>query len=154
MKRLFLKPIHFTYFRVRRVFKPISIGVRVLLIQDNKVLMVKHSYQDGWFLVGGGAKQRENLADAARREAMEEAGATLGEMKLFGIYTKIAYRHTDHIAVFLCKDFTYTGNGDWEIDAIELFSLDTLPENTAPGIRRRIEDYLAGVKPEEGFGEW
>ena len=154
MKRPFLKLLHFTYFRILGIFKPISIGVRVLLIQDDKVLMVKHSYQDEWFLVGGGAKRHETLAQAARREAMEEAGATLGEMELFGIYTKNTYLHTDHIALFLCKDFTYTGTGDWEIDEIEFFPLNVLPEDTAPGIRRSIDDYIEGVKPKEGFGEW
>ncbi len=154
MKRLFLKLLHFTYFRILSIFKPISIGVRVLLIQNDKVLMVKHSYQDEWFLVGGGVKRRESLAQAARREALEEAGAKLGEIELFGIYTKIAYLHTNHIALFLCEDFTYSGNGDWEIDEIELFPLNALPENTAPGIRRRIEDYIKGMKPKNGFGEW
>ena len=154
MKRSFLKLLHFIYFRVLGIIKPISIGVRVLLIQDDKVLMVKHSYQDEWFLIGGGVKRRETLAHAARREAMEEAGATLGKMELFGIYTKFTYRHTDHIAVFLCNDFTFTGKGDWEIDAIELFPLNALPEITAPGIKRRVEDYVAGVKPKDGFGKW
>ena len=85
---------------------------------------------------------------------MEEAGATLREMELFGIYTNLFFLRTDHIAVFLCKDFTYTGEHDGEIESIELFPLNALPENTALGIRRRIEDYLNGINPRDGFGEW
>ena len=154
MKRLFLNLLYNIYVRVIGIIKPISLGVRVLLIQDDKVLMVRHTYQDEWFLVGGGVKRGETLAEAARREAMEEAGATLGNLELFGIYTNLFFFRTDHIAVFLCDDFTYTSKNDWEIESIELFPLDALPENTASGIRHRIEDYLNGVKPKDGFGMW
>ncbi len=154
MKRLFLNLLYNIYIRVIWIVKPISLGVRILLIQDDKVLMVRHTYQDEWFLVGGGMKRGEPPAEAARREAMEEAGATLGDLELFGIYTNFLFLRTDHIAVFLCKDFTYTGEHDREIDSIELFPLDALPENTALGIRHRIEDYLNGVKPKDGFGMW
>ncbi|MCP4142808.1 MAG: NUDIX domain-containing protein [Chloroflexi bacterium] len=154
MKTSFLKSLYFIYIRLIGILKPISLGVRVLLIQDDKVLMIKHSYQDEWFLVGGGVKRGETLAQAARREAMEEAGATLGEMELFGIYSNFIYLRSDHIAVFLCKDFTFSGKKDWEIDTIELFPLNTLPDNIAPGIRHRIEDYIAEIKPKDGFGKW
>jgi len=154
MKHLFLNLLYNIYVRVIGIVKPISLGVRVLLIQDDKVLMVRHTYQDEWLLVGGGMKRSETLAETARREAMEEAGATLGEMELFGIYTNFFFLRTDHIAVFLCKDFTYTCEHDWEIEDIELFPLNALPEKTAPEIRRRIEDYLNGVKPKDGVGRW
>jgi len=124
-----------------------------LLIQEDKVLLVKHSYQDEWFLVGGGIKRSETLVEAARREAMEEAGATLVDLAFIGIYTNTFHLRTDHVAVFLCKDFSYTGENDWEIEKIELFSLNALPEKISPGIRRRIEDYRTGLENPK-FGEW
>ena len=153
MKRSFLNFLYNTYVRIIGIVKPISVGVRVLLIQDKKVLMVRHTYQDEWYLVGGGTKRKETLEEAARREAMEEADASLGDVELFGIYTNIFFLRTDHIAVFLCEDFTYTGEHDREIEAIELFPLDALPENTAPGIRRRIEEYRNGSVNQQ-FGSW
>jgi 8-oxo-dGTP pyrophosphatase MutT (NUDIX family) len=154
MKRTFLKTLYFIFIRLLRIFKPISTGVRIMLIDSDKVLLVKHTYQDEWYFPGGGAKKNETLDQAARREAMEEAGATLGDLELFGVYTNFIERRTDHITVFICKDFTFGETKDWEIEAIELFSLDALPENVAPGIGRRIEDYLNGVQPKDGFGEW
>ena len=154
MKRSFLNLFYRIYIRLLSIVKPIMLGVRVLLIQDDKVLMVRHTYQSEWYLVGGAMKRKETPEEAARREAQEEAGAILGEVELFGIYSNFLEGRSDHITVFLCKDFTYTGEHDREIEAVSLFPLDTLPENTAPGIRRRIDDYLAGVKPKDGFGEW
>jgi 8-oxo-dGTP pyrophosphatase MutT (NUDIX family) len=154
MKKPFLKTLHFIFIRLLRIFKPVSIGVRIMLIRDDKILLVKHSYQDEWYFPGGGAKRKETLADAARREALEEVGATLGDLELFGVYTNFFELRTDHIAVFICRDFTFGATKDWEIEAIELFSLDALPENVAPGIGRRIEDYLNGAQPKDGFGEW
>ena len=154
MKRAFLKTLYFIFIRVLRIFKPISIGVRVMLIRDDEVLLVKHTYQDEWYFPGGGAKRRETLADVARREAFEEVGATLGNLELFGIYTNFFELRTDHIAVFICRDFTYTGAKDWEIERIELFPFNALPENIAPGIARRIKDYLNETQPKNGFGNW
>ncbi len=154
MKRTFLKTLYYIFIRIFRIVKPISIGVRIMLIDGDKILLVKHSYQDEWYFPGGGAKRRETLDQAARREAMEEAGATLGDLELFGVYTNFIERRTDHITVFICKDFTFGETKDWEIESIELFPLDALPEKVAPGIGRRIEDYLNGVHPKDGFGEW
>jgi 8-oxo-dGTP pyrophosphatase MutT (NUDIX family) len=154
MKRAFLKLLYQIYIRFIGIIKPISIGVRVLLVQDDKVLMVKHSYQDEWFFVGGGVKRGETLEEAARREAKEEAGATLRKLEFFGIYTNYIFLRTDHIAVFLSEDFTFSREKDWEIEKLELFPFDELPGNIAPGIKHRLDDYLAGTKPQKGFGRW
>ncbi len=154
MKRTFLKTLHFIVIHLIGIVKPITFGVRVMLIRDDKILLVKHSYQDAWFFPGGGIKRGESVADATRREAMEESGATLGKLELFGIYKNPQPLRTDHITVFICRDFSYTGAKDWEIESIELFPFDALPENVAPGIGRRIEDYLAGIKPKDSFGNW
>ncbi len=153
MKPIFLKYLYQIYVRLTAITKPITLGVRVLLIRDEKALMVKHVYQDEWFLVGGGMERNETLEEAARREAMEEAGATLGEMKLIGIFTNYLFGRSDHITVFLCEDFTYTGEHDSEIESVELFAMDDLPKETAPGIRRRIEEYRNGEENSQ-FGQW
>ncbi len=150
---------------IRRVFyrfltfglalvKPVSTGVRVLLVKDGQVLLVRHTYQDGWHLPGGGANRMERLDDAARREAREEAGADLGNLRLFGIFTNLAEGRADHIAVFLCEDFTYTGQHDGEIAELRPFPLDAIPADTLPGHRRRVEDYLRGAEISGQFGMW
>ncbi len=126
--------------------RPITVGVRLLLIRDGQVLLVRHTYQNGWYLTGGGVKRKETLEQAARREAREEAGAELKGLRLFGVYTNLAEGRSDHITVFVCEDFNLSGQHDLEIAALDFFALEALPEDLLPGHRRRVEEYL-GTRP-------
>ncbi len=152
MKRAFLKTLYFIYIRLIGIIKPISFGVRIMLFRDGEVLLVKHSYQDEWFFPGGGLKRHETLAEAAHREVWEEVGGKINDLKFFGIYTNSIHLRTDHIAVFIARDFSYSPHKDWEIEAVQFFPLDALPATIAPGIGRRIEDYRTGKK--DNFGRW
>lgn len=132
---------------------PITTGVRVLLVRDGQVLLVKHVYQEGWFLPGGGVKRGETLDQAARREAAEEVGAQMGEMVFFGMYTNFYDRVTDHIAVFACTDFTLSGRTDHEIERCTFFPFDSLPAEISPGHDRRVAEYARG-QPCPVAGHW
>ena len=128
------------------ITRPLTVGVRVLLVRDGEVLLVKHVYQGGWFLPGGGVKKGETLEEGARREAREEVGANLGDLSLFGIYTNFYQHKSDHITVFLCENFTVRGETDWEIECFRFFRLDELPEGVSVGCLHRIREYAAGQK--------
>jgi 8-oxo-dGTP pyrophosphatase MutT (NUDIX family) len=136
-----------------RIARPVKVGVRLMLIQDGRVLMVRHTYLPGWYFVGGGVEKGETLEEAARREAHEEVGAQLGELGLVGVYTHFIEGKSDHIAVFVCEDFTLSGKKDFEIEEVRFFDLVHLPEELAPGQERRIQEYLAG-NPTPRFGRW
>ncbi|MEW6093955.1 MAG: NUDIX domain-containing protein [Chloroflexota bacterium] len=125
-----------------RITHPITVGVRLLLIQGEQVLLIQSTYQNGWYLVGGGVQHNETLEEAARREAQEEVGATLGKLDLFGAYSNFYDFKNDHVAVFVCTDFTLTGQTDGEIQELQLFPLNDLPDDIAPGHKRRIQEYL------------
>ncbi len=135
------------------LFRPVRMGVRVMMIQDSKVMLVRQTYLPGWFMPGGGLKRGETLDQAARREAYEETGAELGEIRLMGAYTSFKDWKTDHNLVFVCEDFKITGQPDGEIAEIQSFPLNALPEGLWPGHVRRLEEYKAG-KPNPQFGEW
>jgi 8-oxo-dGTP pyrophosphatase MutT (NUDIX family) len=135
--------------------RPITLGVRLLIIKDQHVLLVKHTYQPSyWFLAGGGVKRNENLMEAARREAQEEVGAKLGDLKLFGVYTNYFYHKSDHVLVFVCTDFSLSGSSDQEIAKYEFFPLDHLPDNLAAGHKRRIIEYMNNSEPVPLVGMW
>jgi 8-oxo-dGTP pyrophosphatase MutT (NUDIX family) len=135
------------------IFRPIRIGVRMMMTQDNKVWLVRHTYIPGWFMPGGGVKRDETLEQAARREAFEETGAKLGEVTLMGAYTSFLDWKTDHGIVFICKDFTIIGRPDGEIAEVRTFSLHELPLDLWPSHRLRLEEYAANI-PQPQFGEW
>jgi 8-oxo-dGTP pyrophosphatase MutT (NUDIX family) len=133
--------------------RPLTLGVRVMLIQDGKVLLVRHTYINGWYMPGGGVKRGETLDQAARREAWEEVGAELHDISLIGAYSNFVELKSDHNILFFSNDFNLNGRHDHEIAEVRFFPLDSLPENTWPGHRRLLNEYRAGIKLKQ-FGEW
>ena len=129
-----------------RLFSPVTVGVRLLAVENGKVLLVRHTYQDGWYLPGGGVLAGESLPDAIRREAAEEAGAVLHELKLFGVYSSFFEGKSDHIVVYVCEDFTWQSTANREIQSVGCFALDELPLGSSPGTRRRIAEFAAGAR--------
>jgi len=127
-----------------RILKPLTVGVRVLMEKDGRVVLVEHTYDELWYLPGGGVEREETLKEAVRREAMEEVGAELGQLRLLGAYTSFSEYKSDHVLVFVCHDFTLTGATDREIARFGLFDLEALPEDTSPATRRRIQEYRTG----------
>ncbi len=136
-----------------RIFQPLTLGVKVMLIENEAIWLVQHSYQPGWFLPGGGVKRNELLETAVRREANEELGANLGDVHLFGVYSNASQHNNDHVVVFACHDFTVGQADKGEIRAVQQFPLRKLPPDVSRGTRRRIEEYLAGRSKAE-VGIW
>lgn len=135
------------------IVRPINLGVRVMLIQNGKVLLVRHVYQDGWFMPGGGMKREETLEQAARRECYEEVGVEMRNIELFGIFSNFAEWKSDHITLFLSENFTMTDKKDSEIAEKKFFPLDDLPKSLGSGHRRRLKEYQAGIRQAQ-YGEW
>lgn len=113
------------------VLRPLTLGVRVLLLQDEQVLLVRHTYSGHWYLPGGGVKKYETVEQALRRECAEEVGATLNEIAVFGIYSNFYEKKSDHIVVFTCHSFQFTEAQDREIQEVALFPILNVPEQTS-----------------------
>jgi 8-oxo-dGTP pyrophosphatase MutT (NUDIX family) len=152
--RLALAVAHMGYDVLRATVWPIVIGARVMLVKDNSVLLVYHSYLDNWHFPGGGMKRGETVLDAARREAHEEAGVVVtGELRLLGLYTGSTRGRSDHTAVFTCEDFALQKPTDrWEIIGRAFFALDDLPTNITRGYRQVVAQYRHGGPPV--VGKW
>jgi len=56
--------------------KRIKIRVAVAIVKENRILLVQHEKggRKYWLLPGGGVKYAETLAEAGRRELLEETG--------------------------------------------------------------------------------
>lgn len=150
---MYIRLLYYGYSVFLFFMRPVTLGVRVMLVQQGRVLLVRHTYLRGWYLPGGGLKRGETIEAAARREVREEAGAELGEISLMGVYSNLDSMKTDHNVLFLCTDFALTGGHDAEIAETQFFPLTALPEGTRAGHRRRIEEYAGGRSPLP-FGSW
>ena len=128
-----------------RVTRPTTLGARVILEKDGAILLVKHTYHRHWYLPGGGVNKGETVEEAARREAAEEVGAELGELRLVGVYDSFSEYKSDHVVVFSCDSFTLGGGTDAaEIEHVQKFSLRDLPVTISPATLRRIREYVSG----------
>ena len=131
--RLSLAIVQLGYDVLRATLRPVAIGARMMLVKDNSVLLVYHSYMDNWHFPGGGMKRGETALEAACREAYEEAGAIVtGEPRFLGLFTGSTRGRSDNTAVFACEDFTLqTPTDRWEIVGRAFFGLDHLPTITS-----------------------
>jgi 8-oxo-dGTP pyrophosphatase MutT (NUDIX family) len=134
------------------LLKPLSFGVRILMVRNRKILLVMHVYQDHWFLPGGLIERGESVEAAVRREVAEEVGATLFDLSLYGVFTNFEYGKSDHVIVFISRDFSLNGHSDDEIERLAFFDMDNLPDGVSPGSKRQIERYINGDGP--AFGLW
>jgi len=127
-----------------RIFRPVQLGVRMILVQDGEVLLVRHTYMQGWHFPGGAMKRWETPLEAAAREAREEAGVELLEPPtLLGIFTTYFGGKSDHVAVYLCRNYRIGRATDrWEIAEVKRFALDALP----PQLSRTWHKFLHGMQ--------
>ncbi|MFA5742734.1 MAG: NUDIX domain-containing protein [Candidatus Paceibacterota bacterium] len=125
-----------------KIFKPKSVGVRVLVKKEESILLVKHHYCKSFYLPGGGVKKGEAPMEAARRELSEECGLFLKNFKLLGKYLNDYEGKKDDIFLFLAKTEREEGlKPGLEIESCNYFPLDLLPADLSPGTARRIEEY-------------
>ena len=133
-----------------------TLGVRAAVYDgDGRVFLVKHSYTPGWYLPGGGVERGETMVDALARELHEEAGIVLSApARLFGIYLQRRVSARDHVALYVCRDWTQPAPPkvpNLEIVACGLHPTEALPEGTTEATRRRLAEIAEGRAP---AAEW
>jgi 8-oxo-dGTP pyrophosphatase MutT (NUDIX family) len=109
--------------------RPAKSGVKCVLTDGDRVLLVRHTYGSrGWALPGGGLKRGEQPVAAARREMHEELGVDPPRWVDLGIVHATLDRRRDTIHVFgaeLDGDPLTVDRG--EIDTVEWFHRDQVP---------------------------
>lgn len=81
-------------FDTRRYPIRAHVGVGILLIRDDKLLLVKRKFNPDagfWSIPGGHLELGERTTHAAEREGFEETGFKVKVVKLAGIIDKIMY---------------------------------------------------------------
>lgn len=129
-------------------------NVRVMLLRDDRVLLVKHAYAPWvWTLPGGSVEKNESDEQTAVREIREETGFEItrldGEV---GLYTRTIFGMGDRVHVFFTEHFEGTMRllPDAEILQRGSFHLNDLPETISPKTRKVIEAFVRGARGEEG----
>lgn len=137
-------------------------GVRVILIKDNKILLLQHRYNDLWVLPGGQLSKDENVYIGGKREVAEETPYVIDSFSCnLGIYKNRNSGKNDEVTVLVSKNFRVNNNKKLkdrlisfiEIKEIKWFDFDNLSKNVSSATRRRISEYLKSPK-NQIFGDW
>ena len=123
-----------------RVARGLTLGVRALVIDEQRrIFLVRHTYIRGWHLPGGGVEPGETLLTALARELIEEGNIELtGPALLHGMFFNTRVSRRDHVACYLVQSFRQTAPPapNHEIAASRFFALDELPGDTGAGTTR------------------
>ncbi|MBL1404728.1 MAG: NUDIX hydrolase [Hyphomicrobiales bacterium] len=136
--------LHFIF----RFTRPMTMGVRIVVLNDvQEILLVRHTYIDGWYLPGGGVEIGHTAAHTAGKELFEETGITcLCEPKLFAVYANKKVTKRDHVLLYKVEKWEQTKAfaANWEIKEAGFFALDALPANTTQSTKDRLAEMLDG----------
>jgi 8-oxo-dGTP pyrophosphatase MutT (NUDIX family) len=137
-----------------RVSRRRTLGVRIMLHRDGKVLLIRHRYGGPLMLPGGGVDARETVWAAARRELAEETGiADCGALRLAGVYLHLASGRPDYVVLFV-GDLPetiapYRPAPLSEVQSIHVEMADAGDGKLSAATRRRIAELLDGTPVSE-----
>ncbi len=131
-----------------RLRKPALTGCRVLAFDDRgRVLMVRHSYGSGrWMLPGGGVRTGEDPLAAAVREFREEVSCGLSRAAVFGTVDEPLSGTTNHVHL-VCG----LADGDVQADGREIiearfFAATAIPADSAAAIARGLPGWITAAE--------
>lgn len=128
----------------------VTLGVRALVRDGDRVLLVRHTYVEGWHFPGGAVDPGESAEEAAVRELQEEAGVTVeGGLTLFGAYFHLSPAKSDHILFYVADRWAMPKGypkPNLEIAETGLFPIDDLPKGTTRGTRLRLLEVMGAPR--------
>jgi 8-oxo-dGTP pyrophosphatase MutT (NUDIX family) len=132
-----------------RMSRGMTLGVRAVVINDEgRVFLVKHTYIAGWHLPGGGVEPGETVLEALARELKEEGNIELtGPPILHGVFLNLRISRRDHVALFAVRNFRQPAPPlpNREIMAHGFFTPQALPNDASRGTRARIAEVMTGA---------
>lgn len=144
------------FLTLKGLWHRMTVGARVMVVDGDKVLLIRHTYVPGWQFPGGGVGPGETFEEAGARETLEETGyRVVGQMQLFGLYHNSSpVTDRDHVAFFVAKAFThdFERKPDHEIAEVGWFDRHALPDKVTPATSQRIDEYFDGVEKRKVWG--
>lgn len=147
----FTRPLFFAWSRMSR---GMTLGVRGAAVDpEGRVLLVKHTYLEGWWLPGGGVDKGETTQAAVIRELREEAGLIVrGEPRLLSAHSNERFFPGDHVLVFRIDAFDVTERtSHGEIAEIGWFHPHALPDDATRATRARLAEIFGGAAPDPNW---
>jgi 8-oxo-dGTP pyrophosphatase MutT (NUDIX family) len=120
-------------------------GVRVMILYQNQILLVRHWYNGMYVMPGGGVNKNETVEAAALREVWEETGIRLDKIDyLLGIYSNNKGGKNDTVFCYvyeLPERPTLINKFNFEIADVQWFTINQLPNSVSRATQKRIKEY-------------
>ena len=144
------------FLTLKGLWQRMTLGARVMVVDGDKVLLIRHTYVPGWQFPGGGVGPGETIDAAAQREVLEETGYRItGPMELFGIYhNSSSVTDRDHVVFYVAKSFekAFDLTSNHEIAEVGWFDRSALPQKVTPATSQRIDEYFDRAPRREIWG--
>ena len=140
------KITQFLFHKIFLLLRPLTLGVRGICVdtENNKILLVKHTYSNNWTLPGGGVEVNESVEEALKRELKEEVGLIYQEINILGIYHNSSVSRRDHVAIYQVRSWKKSEmhkRPKLEISKTNWFSIENLPSNLSESTLCAINKY-------------
>jgi ADP-ribose pyrophosphatase YjhB (NUDIX family) len=109
-----------------------KVDVRALVLDGDRMLLVRERSDGGWTLPGGWADVGETPSEAVVREVEEESGFVVRATRLLAVWDKRRHDHPPqpffvYKLVFLCERLGGAARTSDETDDVAFFAPDALP---------------------------
>jgi ADP-ribose pyrophosphatase YjhB (NUDIX family) len=119
--------------------------VDIIIELDDKIILIERKNPPhGWAIPGGFVDYGESLEDAAIREAFEETSLNVKLYEQFYTYSKPERdpRHHTITTVFIAKAVDGHPKANDDAKSLNLFTLNSLPDNIVFDHRDILMDYF------------
>lgn len=130
-------------------------GASVILYENGKILLQKRADNHCWCYHGGRIEVGESAEEAAARELYEETGLMADSLQLLGVFSGKALYHIYPDGnevyiidiVYLCTKYSGTIRMQvTEVEQLQWFPLDAIPDNISPPTRPGMNQFLSLVR--------
>lgn len=139
--------LNYTRRKLERGLGFATVGVKVLLVNEQQeVLLIKHTYVEGWHLPGGGMHFNETPKTAASREVAEETYINVApeDLALFAVYTHSPFGGSDYPILYVATKFQIMSafKPSREIKEMGWFGMHQLPFDITPPTQQCLLEYF------------
>lgn len=126
-------------------------GVRVVIMQDNKLLMAQDvDTPDEWTIPGGWCDVDLSPVETAVKEVKEETGFDIKVTKLLALIDRNKYTQSEiynvYSIVFVGEIIGGENNPNFEVNEVKFFDLDDLPVLSNKVVKEEIDVIMNAYK--------